>query len=656
MIPSLLRFLLLALALPAFAQSSSPAPAPNPAALTVESFGKAPPFSFIYGGKKSSDLLPTWQRTDDSSGGLHRIAWTDPATKLKVVAEVRSFPDFPALDWVLTFSNEGTGDTPILEQVNSLDWNRPSPGNSPQADGWYGGNGGGEDFHPFRVGVSPDAANPWKLHNDFGRSSRSLLPYFNFMDGNYNGSGIDFGPGGVAVGIGWTGAWRSTISQDNQTKTAHLVAGMQAIHLLLHAGESIRTPRIVELSWIGDRHDVPSQWRRLMLHYYTPQLPAGKALPVLFGGGSAGKSDERVAAIGKLADAKIKFDAYGLAGWAKARGTWTPDPANFPTGLKPLGDAARGAGMGVMLEMEPEAADAGSDLLTQHPDWFFPAKDKRPATLDFGNPAAREAMTRIVSQLITESGATWFHHTIGDYYLDQMWAEADKPDRVGLSEIRYINGLYQFWDDLQRAHPGLLIDQAGSRLDLEALRRGTEIWGNTYGQPVCNQTQVAELTQWFPLHAGLFYTTPPDLPKTPEMQLYVWRSAYGPGMTVSAPFPMDGSFAPVLEEYRRVQPLLLGDFYVLNNYDSDPANGVAWQAWRPDLKSGVVLALRRQECPFTAVQPMLRGIDPAAMYDVEIKTTLQPGTTQQMSGADLAKIQIPLGAKPCSTLVFYKQR
>ena len=53
---------------------------------------------------------------------------------------------------------------------------------------------------------------------------------------------------------------------------------------------------------------------------------------------------------------------------------------------------------------------------------------------------------------------------------------------------------------------------------------------------------------------------------------------------------------------------------------------------------------------------MLRALDPAASYDVEIKTGLAPGTVQQMSGADLAKIQIPLSGKPSSAIVFYKQR
>ena len=663
MISSAARFLCLAAAttLAALAQSApAAAPAANPLVLTIDAFKTTPPFSFVYGGKPSSALLPTWQRSEDTKpadgGELHTIIWLDPATQLKVTAEVRTFTDFPALDWMVSFSNGGAADTPILEQIESLDWLRPCPTNSPQLDTWYGGNGGGEDFNPVEQGLNQDAANPSHIQSAFGRSSRNALPYFNFMDGNYNGSGIDYGPGGVAVGIGWTGSWAAKLPWDPNTKTVHFIAGLQGTHLLLHAGESIRTPRIVTLSWTGDRKEAPAQWHRLMLSHYCPQPAAGHdiALPILFAGGG-GKSDDRVAQIGALQSAKINCSLYGLVNWAKARGSWTPDPALFPNGLKPVTDAAKAAGMGVMLYMEPEVADAGSDLLTQHPDWFFPAKGDQPAILDFGNPAARKAMTDLVSQLVTDTGATWFHHFISDYHLDEKWAPADKPDRVGMTEINYITGLYQFWDDLQRRHPGLLIDQPGWRLDVETAKRGTEIWGNTYGHPQCNQLQVAELTPWFPLTGGQFNITPPDLPKTPAMQLYVWRSAYGASVMLNSPMPMDGSFAPVIDEIHRVQPFLLGDFYLLNQWDIADTAGMAWQANRPDLKAGVVLALRRVACPFAAVQPMLRGIDPAATYDVEIKTTLAPGTTQQMSGADLAKIQIPLSEAPSSTLVFYKQ-
>jgi hypothetical protein len=78
------------------------------------------PFAFKYDGKDSSTFLASWTRTEKNaraaSGPVHQIIYTDPATKLKVVVEIRSLKDFPAIDWVLYFSNEGTTDTPILHQ------------------------------------------------------------------------------------------------------------------------------------------------------------------------------------------------------------------------------------------------------------------------------------------------------------------------------------------------------------------------------------------------------------------------------------------------------------------------------------------------------------------------------------------------------------
>jgi hypothetical protein len=77
---------------------------------------------------------------------------------------------------------------------------------------------------------------------------------------------------------------------------------------------------------------------------------------------------------------------------------------------------------------------------------------------------------------------------------------------------------------------------------------------------------------------------------------------------------------------------------------------------RPDLKAGVAIVLRREKSPFTSVQPGFHAIDPAAQYDVEIRTGFDKGPVKTMSGLDFAKLQIPVADQPGSVLVFYKQR
>ena len=60
------------------------------------------------------------------------------------------------------------------------------------------------------------------------------------------------------------------------------------------------------------------------------------------------------------------------AGWAKARGDWTPDPAKFPRGLGPIVQAIHDAGMTAGLWVDPFTVDVDSELAAQHPDWLRP--------------------------------------------------------------------------------------------------------------------------------------------------------------------------------------------------------------------------------------------------------------------------------------------
>ena len=45
--------------------------------------------------------------------------------------------------------------------------------------------------------------------------------------------------------------------------------------------------------------------------------------------------------------------------------------------------------------------------------------------------------------------------------------------------IRYIEGLYEMWDELRAKNPGLVIDNCasgGRRIDLEAISRSVALW------------------------------------------------------------------------------------------------------------------------------------------------------------------------------------
>ena len=355
-----------------------------------------------------------------------------------------------------------------------------------------------------------------------------------------------------------------------------------------------------------------------------------------------------------------------LGSWGQLRGDWTPDPKNYPNGLQPLGEAVKQVGLGFFLSMEPETADAGSALLTQHPNWFLPGP-YRSGLLNLGDPVARRGITDIVSKLITDSGASWYHQN-SFTWPENIWTAADAPNRVGMSEINYITGLYQFWDDLRARHPGLIIDNAagdgGERLDIEAISRCVSLFGSSPLDSYGDQVTIRQLTSVVPLSGGRLGPIPPDALPGSSAQLYAFRSSYGAGWVVDSEIdphqPLDDTLRQVVEEYRQVRPYFQGDFYPLLRWSDaqDPATSaswIGWQAHRPDLKAGVALLLRRERSDFNSVQPDLHGLDPKAQYEVEIRTGLAKGPLRQMFGAELSKLPITIPDKPGSALLFYRQ-
>jgi alpha-galactosidase len=89
------------------------------------------PFSFVYAGKPSGELLKTWQRnakSEDLDANRRRtnVEYFDPKTGLQVRCKAIEYHDFPTVEWTLYFKNTGAADTPILEKVLSLDtaWQR----------------------------------------------------------------------------------------------------------------------------------------------------------------------------------------------------------------------------------------------------------------------------------------------------------------------------------------------------------------------------------------------------------------------------------------------------------------------------------------------------------------------------------------------------
>ena len=196
-------------------------------------------------------------------------------------------------------------------------------------------------------------------------------------------------------------------------------------------------------------------------------------------------------------------------------GSWVKNPERFPGGLKPISDRAHNAGMKFVLWFEPERVRNGAIIHTEHPEFLLSCdENKDNHLLNLGLPGARKYITDLISQRITEFGIDIYRQ---DFNFEPLpyWRAADAPDRVGITEIKYIEGLYAFWDELLERHPNVWIDNCasgGRRIDIEMMTRSLPLWPSDYpdvggvsdglGLHVGDQCINAGLARWVPFMGG----------------------------------------------------------------------------------------------------------------------------------------------------------
>jgi alpha-galactosidase len=654
------------------------------------------PFSFKYDGKESAQFLATWQTSEESvtgGGQTRRYSYRDPATRLKVTAEVRLYSDFPgAVDWVLRFRNDGQADTPIIDDILPLNWTLAASAGDCLIRHARGSDARAEDFKPLEEHFGPGKSDHLESSPGGDPSSGNTLPFFNLQTGDH----------GVIGAIGWTGGWKADFTYTQDGKRIAVTGGMKRTHLLLHPGEEVRTPRIVLMSWSGgDWEDSQNIWRRLLFAHYTPRdndkqqndkRDNGKPMrgPVLFGSWGSEPIDNKLAYIKWVQDHKIPVELYAVdAGWYgdsfgaesdptnpwwKNRGDWFPSPRYYPNGIKPLGDALKAAGFGFSLWIEPETSMPNRKIVNDHPNWYLHSdRPVNPGVLlaNLGNAATLKGITDMVSGFITDFGMTWYRQ---DFNIppERYWEMADTPDRIGMTEIAHVEGLYKMWDDLLAQHPGLRIDNCasgGRRIDIEMMSRSFIVWRTDHGivDTLADQAQTQALAPWAPENMG-FETftqsspwTKPRPYTTPE-SLYLMRLGYNAGYGVgpgAAGVDNDSWvdwIKQAIGEYREVQPYFYGDFHALVPYSLGEESWTAWQWDRPENRDGMVLVLRRPKSPFTTMELGLKHLDPNSPYEVEIRSTYEKAPTKEIKGSDLARLQIQLADAPSSVIVFYRRK
>lgn len=643
------------------------------------SAGILPPFSFTYAGQRSDQFVQDWKFSHnkkqlDKARTEHTFTYEDQKTSLQVRCECVLFRDFPAIEWVVKLKNNAKEETPIIEDIQALDtiFTKEGKGDFILHHA-RGSDAKKDDFAPI------DELIRHVLHlAPVGGASSNItaFPFFNIEAA---------GEGGVMVAIGWSGQWAATLAKDDFS-SLHISAGMELTHLKLYPGEEIRTPRILLLFWQGDDYlGGHNLLRRFILEHHMPKkegkpvtLPFACISGLLYLEGLPPNEATNATEQNQI-DFASRFVQFGVeyhwidAGWYEFEGVrknwhdgignWFVDRKRFPNGLKPVSDALRKMGMGLILWFAPETVMEGSWFDREHPEWVLKLPGKPFGHLNLGNEDARRWLTEHISDMIEREGISVYRQDA--YWYKDYWEAVDKPDRQGITEIRHIEGLYAFWDELLKRHPGLIIDNCaggGRRIDLETVSRSVVLWRTDYQyfEPTGYQSHTYGISLYLPSTSiGNHY---------PEV--YYFRSSMNNGLVLGwnpyqpdipslcppgrekEPFPVELA-RRLAEEFKSVRHFFFGDFYPLTPYSVTDDTWIAYEFHREDLRQGMALAFRRPKCPIITTRLKLKGLSPTARYEVYFKDS---GVKQTFTGEQLAEgLEVRIETRPGSLLITYRQ-
>ena len=441
--------------------------------------------------------------------------------------------------------------------------------------------------------------------------------------------------------------------------------------IVLPAGETYRTPVLY-----AARSDHGLNGLSERLHgFVRNQILGGrlraKPRPVHFNTWEAVYFRHDLDELKALADAAAGVGAERFVlddGWFRGRnddtaalGDWSPDPVKYPDGLAPLVDHVKGLGLEFGLWVEPEMANANSDLLRAHPDWILgePGRvqplGRGQYVLDLTRPEVSDALFAQIDTLLAGNA-------IG-YLKWDMNRDLTHPTSGGrpASHAQTL-AVYALIDRLRAAHPTVEIESCasgGGRADYEILKRTDRIWTSDCNDPIERQSIQRAFSIFFPPEVMGAHVGPTDshtTARTTSLELRAMTALFG-HMGIEADV-RDFSAGDLLALtaaiglHKQMRGLLHGGRLVRQE-SVDPGT----TAFAVIDGSGALVSVAQVETPKSGAAAHLRvtGLDPLTLYDVRLMNppkrpraamkqipALARGETLQASGQWIAQSGLPM--------------
>ncbi len=661
-----------------------------------------PPFSLRYGGDDISNINEAWtwqdeSGTEEANGAiLHKRIYLSGDGLLEVTCEMKEFVGSDVVEWILYLENPGDTDSRIISNLLALDINIPTGEHRVPTVLYSRACATNDHYALYKHPVLPEK----KFHiGNGGGKTVGYIPFFNLCDQGR----------GYIGALGWLGHWELDVERTAPDQV-RLMGQMPNMHLYLKPGERISTPRVLLMQWEGDWIDAQNRLRRHNLTHNAPHYD-GKPVevPISYSRWGGLKTEHALELMDQFEKEGVQYDTFwmdagwygedreeaeyqvfGEEDWFLYAGDWRENRICHPEGLRPIADAAHKHHMKYLLWFEPERVVFESPIGREHPEWivgdvtvpFMGHRDQplvRMGTFNFGNEEARKWMTDEMDKMITNIGIDIFRQ---DFNCGPMWHCMETEDRYGMEQIRTVEGLMEFWDELRRRHPDLMFDLC-QRCDLDSMCRSVDLCRSDYeihrgADPMCIQNATMSQAFWRPHFGNLICIRPGG-------DDYHVRSSLAPGLALT----INGTSEQILEseqneasiewigkvikEAYRARPYYYGDYYPLtvpdlnrsvayeesrayaeSVFSTDQSDWCAYQMNRADLGEGMVMVLKRPESLYQTARFPLRGLDADATYELE---SVDTQTTLRMTGHELMQegLAVEIKEKPGSRLYFYRQ-
>ena len=209
------------------------------------------------------------------------------------------------VEWTVYFKNEGTADTPVLEDIQALTVSFPLTGQAIPTILYSKGCGGMDTYALQKKPLNQ--LESFHLSNEGGGKTADTIPFFDVL-----GEGR-----GLIGAVGWPGKWAIHFSRPAKA-AIDISAGMERTHLsLLYPGQKKSPPDILLLPWQGDDVDAHNVLRRHVLKYHTPQYDDKPVvLPLSHGGWGGMKTSTSLRLIDEISQKNLGFENFWMdAGW-----------------------------------------------------------------------------------------------------------------------------------------------------------------------------------------------------------------------------------------------------------------------------------------------------------------------------------------------------